>query len=224
MRRFNDIIQSEFVTSREMISSSSAEVFRNSAFANTTYSSSFTFPGRPATPRFHNYVSFVLPTEDKLVPRCFPHFALHISPHRILDFERSALGFSPTGAEYSDADQRKQPEADAEVNEADEVENDGAENSENFVAADISESKREESEEADSRNQEDKRADTKNSENVSIEGYYNKPIEAKFFWPQTVLYKLAKNYVLSAFCHPARFLISTDASSTGSCNTKAVFR
>ncbi|XP_028391750.1 uncharacterized protein LOC114516462 isoform X2 [Dendronephthya gigantea] len=146
-----------------MVSSSSGGVFRNTAFVNTTYSSSFTCPGRrEVIPKFNNYVSFVSSTEDKLVPRCFPHFALRVSPHRILDFEHSALGFGPTGAEYSDvADQRKQSAEEAEENQEIEAdENVSVENSEDCGAADISESKQEESEEADSRNQKDERADT----------------------------------------------------------------
>ncbi|XP_046842583.1 uncharacterized protein LOC124436651 [Xenia sp. Carnegie-2017] len=86
-------------------------MLNGSSMLRTTYSSEFshstTTNGRPT--RFYDFVSFQEKSIDKLLPRCFPHFALHISPHRILDYERSALGFPPTGAEYSDSEQRKDP-------------------------------------------------------------------------------------------------------------------
>lgn len=49
-----------------------------------------------APKRFHYYASFVVDTPDKVIPRSFPH-SIGIFPHRILKFERSTLGFGPTG-------------------------------------------------------------------------------------------------------------------------------
>lgn len=154
-----------------MVSSSQVGIFSYPAFAKTSYASEFSFRESQPPPKFHNYVSVVLDTKDKLVPRCFPHFALHVSPHRVLEYEVSALGFGPTGADQSDAEQCKQTDAEAEQIEADEEES-CCENSRNSLAT---ERRQEESEEADSRNQEDEKEVSesftkgyKSSENVSL--------------------------------------------------------
>ncbi len=163
-----------------MVSSTQVGLFNNLGFAETSYASDFTPQERQPISRFHNYVSFVLDTKDKLVPRCFPHFALHVSPHRILDYERSALGFRPTGAEYVDAEQREQKEAEAEQIEADEIESSRIEDSRNNLDTEISESRNEEKEEADFGNQEDEKTVTRSlrkenlnsSKNVSMENVF----------------------------------------------------
>ena len=155
-----------------MVSSSQVGIFSYPAFTKTSYASEFSFRESQPTPKFHNYVSLVLDTEDKLVPRCFPHFALHVSPHRILDYEVSALGFGPTGADEFVAGQCKQTEADAEQIEADEEESSCGESSRNNLGTEL---RQEESEEADSRNQEDEKEvsgsftkNYKSSENVRL--------------------------------------------------------
>lgn len=57
--------------------------------------------------RFHDYISFVVKTPHKVVPRSFPHYSLHTSPHPILKFEKSTLGFGPTGGEYERPERTK---------------------------------------------------------------------------------------------------------------------
>ena len=159
-----------------MVFSNQVGVLNYPAFAKTSYASQFLPPGsQPTTPKFHNYISVVLDTEDKLVPRCFPHFALHVSPHRILDYEVSALGFGPTDTEHFDTEQCKETEADAEQIEENEEECSGGENSRNNLDTERSKSRQGQSEEAGSGNQEDEKSvsgssakDCKISENVSL--------------------------------------------------------
>ena len=170
-RQFCDLIQSEFTTSLEMVSSNQAGPFNYPAFTKTTYASDFTFPEHQPISRFHNYVSFVLDTKDKFVPRCFPHFALHVSPHRILEYERSAVGFSPTGAEYVDTEQSEQEEADVEQTQADEEKTSSTEGYWNNLNTEGTNSKKEEREEADSKNQEDEKTLTHSLEKQSLENF-----------------------------------------------------
>lgn len=149
-----------------MVSSSLVGVFNYPSFPKTSYESEFTLPEREPTVRFHNYVSFVVNSSDKLIPRCFPHFALRVSPHRILKFERSALGFGPTGAEYANADQRQPTPANAERVEADEKENKAAEgNPGNNLHTKQSKSRLEESEEAACWKQEEEKEGAESFEN-----------------------------------------------------------
>ena len=75
------------------------------AFNETSYDSDFKFIKTQHPPKFHYFVSFVVNSQNKLIPRCYPH-SLRVFPHRILDFERSALGFGPTG-EYKPSEKRK---------------------------------------------------------------------------------------------------------------------
>ena len=158
-----------------MVSSSQVGPFNSPAFTKTSHASEFTFSKAPPVTRFHNYVSFVLDTKDKLVPRCFPHFSLHVSPHRLLDYERSALGFGPTGAEYVDVEQRDKEEADAEQAEADGEESSRIEDSGNNL--DTEESDKEEREEADSKNQEDEKTVTHSLQKQYLESLKNVSIE-----------------------------------------------
>ena len=146
-----------------MVSSNEARSLRYPAYPKTSYASQFEFPEPQPVFKFHNFASVVLETEDKLAPRCFPHFALHVSPHRILDYERSALGFGPTGAEYVDAEQCK--EADAEQSETDEKESCGIEE-DSDKDRNIS---KPECDEADSRNQEDEKTCSGNLENENLQ-------------------------------------------------------
>ena len=96
-----------FVTSPKC--SSNSPGLRNrgmfAAFNETSYDTDFKFIKTQHPPKFHYFVSFVVNSQNKLIPRCYPH-SLRIFPHRILDFERSALGFGPTG-EYKPSEKRK---------------------------------------------------------------------------------------------------------------------
>jgi hypothetical protein len=179
-----------------MVSSNQIGVFNFPAFTKTSYASEFTFPERQQASRFHNYVSFVLNTKDKLVPRCFPHFALRVSPHRILDYERSALGFGPTGAEYVDAEQHKTDEADAEHTEAEEKESYSEENSGNNLDTKRSKSRQEEREEVVSRNQEDEKTVAQSLQKENLESSVNVSMEGL---PFLIYFALHKDKVCS-FC------------------------
>ena len=180
-----------------MVSSNQIGVFNFPAFTKTSYASEFTFPERQQVSRFHNYVSFVLNTKDKLVPRCFPHFALRVSPHRILDYERSALGFGPTGAEYVDAEQHKTDEADAEHTEADEKESYSEENSGNNLDTKRSKSRQEETEEAVSRNQEEEKTVAQSLQKENLESSVNVCMEGL---PFLIYFALHKDKVCSFCC------------------------
>ena len=70
----------------------------------TTYGREYKYSETLPPLRFRYFVSF-LSDKEQLTPRNFPHYSLHIAPHRNLDYERSQLGFGPTGAPYERAEE-----------------------------------------------------------------------------------------------------------------------